>query len=91
LLVDPFKVSEAGPELVDLLRYPWNRIFSFNIDDAVEVAHKAVDIDRNQSVLQPLHFKEDFVENKNPDVLQLIHLHGSVRNPSEPFVFSYRQ
>jgi hypothetical protein len=83
-------VSEAGPELVDLLKYPWNRIFTFNIDDAIEVAHARC-VERNQSLLEPLHFKDDFVENKNPDVLQLIHLHGSVRNPSKPFVFSYRQ
>lgn len=84
-VVDRFRSSSAGPTLQKLSTFLWNRIFTFNIDDALEDAYWSA------AALQEIatyNFDDDYIEKQDATLLQIIHLHGWVRRLDSGFVFS---
>ena len=63
----------------------WRRIFTFNIDHALEVAYAS---SLSLQTPQVFHFKDAYAEIRRQDEVPLIHLHGIVRSPDRGFVFS---
>lgn len=72
LLKERFTVSNVTADMADLLRYPWQAVYTTNYDDALEIAAKAA------------HKPVDALNNTDdPDAavpnLPIIHLHGYVQ------------
>lgn len=72
LLKGRFTVSEVTSDMTDLLRYPWQTIYTTNYDDALEIAAHAA-----KKSVEPLNNTDD--ANTSTPNLPIIHLHGYVR------------
>jgi hypothetical protein len=70
LVTKMFSKCKAGPTVIRLTEYLWNRIFSFNIDDATESAYESVFLKPQQKAL-PLNFTDPYAESKYKDTLRL--------------------
>jgi SIR2-like domain len=72
LLKERFDVLHVTSDMADLLRYPWQAVYTTNYDNAIETAAK----DAHKSV-ESLNNTDDFsMETTN---LPVIHLHGSAK------------
>ena len=71
LLKERFSVSDVTSDMVDLLRYPWQAIYTTNYDNALRISAQAA----KQSV-DPLNNTDD----PRADTLKtpIIHLHGYI-------------
>ncbi len=85
-LVESFSQCKPGPTIRRLPRYLWRRLFTFNIDDALETLY-ATTSNRKQN-LAPLNFNAPFEPAPERPILQAIHLHGWVGSAASGFVFS---
>ena len=74
-----------GPSVTKLTPFLWRRIFTFNVDDAVENAYACPNVLQSPAVF---HFKDDYSEVRNVTEIPIIHLHGWVKQPHRGFVFS---
>ena len=72
LLRDRFTVSNVTSDMVDLLRYPWQAVYTTNYDNALEVAAQAA-----QKSIEALN-NTDQIDSVTPN-LPIIHLHGYVQ------------
>jgi hypothetical protein len=87
-VVSRFVGCKSGPTLKQVSKFVWNRVFTFNIDDALESAYL---VSSGPSPLQQaisFHFSDDYVEERDRSKLQIIHLHGWVGRKESGFVFS---
>lgn len=84
-VIDRFSKCIPGPTLEKFTKFIWRRIFTFNIDDALEVAYQSSD--SPQDILS-FHFSDDYVEIRERSTVPIIHLHGWVRLADRGFVFS---
>lgn len=84
-VIGRFRKCTPGLTNLRIPKFLWNRVFTFNIDDALETAYET-----SSSFQKPLlfHFNDDYVENRDCSKLPIIHLHGTVRQPDKGFVFS---
>ena len=81
LLKDRFTVSDVTSEQVDLLRYPWQSVYTTNHDDALEVAARAahIPVEVFNNTDDPDKFgKFGFVSDSGLASLPIVHLHGYV-------------
>ncbi len=85
-LTRPYSACQAGPSLEPLPRYLWQRIFTFNIDDAVENCFITGNSAKQQ--IGSLNFTDPFEPTTSRRSLQAIHLHGSANRPKDGYVFS---
>jgi len=72
LLKDRFTVSDVTTDMTDLLRFPWQTIYTTNYDNALELAANAANIRA-----ELLNNTDD--PRGNTVGLPIIHLHGYVR------------
>lgn len=83
-----FKYCTPSKEYIDLLKYPFFRIYSLNIDDALEAAagrylSKAFNVKhRNENITEPDQFYKR---------LDYIKLNGDIRNTKNGFIFSAQE
>ena len=84
-IVERFLECRPGPSVNKLTRFLWHRIFTFNIDDALEHAYRTPNHLQTPSVF---HFKDDYSEVTNLSHVPIIHLHGWVKQANKGFVFS---
>jgi len=84
-LVIKYSGCTPAEELRMLPDFIWKRLFTFNIDDAVEAAYGA----GSQQELVALNFDSTFEPDTDKSELQCVHLHGTVQQPDSGFVFSY--
>ena len=84
-VVDRFLGCTPGPSLNKLTGFLWHRIFTFNVDDALEHAYQRAECLQTPSIF---HFKDDFVETTNLSQIPIVHLHGWTGMPDKGFVFS---
>lgn len=72
LLKNRFNVSNVTSDMADLLRYPWQGVYTTNYDNALEISAQAA------------HIQADDLNNTDdPNIatqnLPIIHLHGYVK------------
>lgn len=72
LLKKQFTVSDSTSDMTDLLRYPWQVVYTTNYDNAIEVAAQAA-----HRQVDPLNNTDD--PKMVTTNLEIIHLHGYVR------------
>lgn len=75
-----------GPSLDSLPQYLWRRLFTFNIDDVLEVLFQNAKYSKQKLV--PLNFDAQFEPTPDRTELQSIHMHGWVHQPNSGYVFS---
>jgi hypothetical protein len=80
-----FQGCAPGPSLKSLTNFLWRRIFTFNVDDALEAAYQLTG--KHQSP-QIFHFDDPYVESQNLSQIPIVHLHGWVGAPDKPYVFA---
>jgi len=88
-LTDRYLGCKAGPTVCRLPRFVWKHAFTFNIDDALEVAYQAT-AQRKQSIV-PINFDSLYETFSSRYELPAIHLHGFARQPEKGYVFSLAQ
>ena len=88
LVTDPFSDCSVGPSVSGLTSFVWKRIFTFNIDDAVENAYES---DDPMQRLKSLNFTDTYEEVGQLTELPIVHLHGFVKRASEGYVFSIQE
>lgn len=86
LLSDRFHPSVSGLSLRAIPTFVWRRVFTLNIDDALEHAYET-SLSPLQSI-QPAHYVDSYSEPRSLDQLQVVHLHGYAREPEKGYVFS---
>ncbi len=84
-VVERFRDCQPGPSVTKLTQFIWRRIFTFNIDDALERAYGAPDLVQTLTVF---HFNDDYYEGRLLSEVPTIHLHGWIGRPDQGFVFS---
>lgn len=84
-ITNRFSGCTPGETLKALSSFIWRRAFTWNIDDATEAAYKLKGAKQN---LQPIHFRDDYNDERNLADLMLVKLHGSVTQPERKYVFS---
>ncbi|GBQ30326.1 hypothetical protein HLH34_14885 [Gluconacetobacter azotocaptans] len=72
LLKEQFTVSDSTGDMTDLLRYPWQVVYTTNYDNALEIAAQAA-----HRQVDPLNNTDD--PKTATTNLEIIHLHGYVR------------
>ncbi|KAB0265600.1 SIR2 family protein [Microvirga brassicacearum] len=70
-------------ELKELFQYSWRRLYTWNIDDAIENVKYAVQLRRYYSGL-----KDSVAIDEGIEYLHIIHLHGEATKPEHGFIFS---
>lgn len=71
LLKQRFSVSDVTTDMTDLLRYPWQAVYTTNYDDAIELAAKVA-----KRPVDSINNTDDPTREVN--ALPVIHLHGFV-------------
>lgn len=84
-----FSVNKVSQAIAQLPSFVWKRIFTLNIDNAIEFAYE-ISKDRKQS-LETLNFKDNFYIESDISKLQIIHLHGLIKQPDDGYVFNANQ
>lgn len=83
LLHDEFTKVNPSPELQAVFKYTWRRLYTWNIDDAVENVRGS---------LQRRKFYNGLIDkvsvHEGHDYLQVVHLHGEAAKPEHGFIFS---
>ena len=74
-----------GPSITPFPSFLWNRMFTFNIDDAMEAGYRDAN---GLQTLRSINFDDQFVDPTSPNELQIIHLHGYSQLATRGYVFS---
>lgn len=74
LLKSRFDVSSVPATMIDILSYPWRRIYTTNYDNAIELALERAN--RRKYSLSNINAPSDLP----PDGLAVIHLHGFIKH-----------
>ena len=82
-IIDLFSNVKASDYHKILIRFPWQKIYTINIDDLVENELANGELNVIQSSV-PL-------SRKNKNAIDYIKLHGCIRNPDGGFIFSHRE
>lgn len=85
-LVKPYTCGTVGPSLSHVPHYLWRRIFTFNVDDVLECAYERTPSRKQQEA--SVNHTAPFEPTPERSSVQIIHLHGSVRDPDAGFIFS---
>lgn len=83
-VIERFSACKAGQTVQKIKDFVWKRIFTFNIDDALEAAYASGGLQN----AMPHHFDDTFVEMESACDVPIIHLHGWVGHPDREFVFA---
>lgn len=80
-----FLNCQPGPALRALPKFLWKRIFTLNIDDALEAAYSIGDPYQTPVIR---NYRDTYEEVRERSSVPIIHLHGFVRKPEDGYVFS---
>lgn len=84
-ITNRFSGCKPGPALRSLTSFIWKRIFTLNIDDALEAAYST-----GEPYQRPIvrNYRDHYEEVRSSAEVPLIHLHGFTQRPSDGYVFS---
>ncbi|WP_316195674.1 MULTISPECIES: SIR2 family protein [unclassified Bradyrhizobium] len=84
-LTERFSNCTAGETCKRLTTFIWSRIYTLNIDDALENAYT---VNGSQQIIESLTHKSPYVNSDDVNLLKIIHVHGWARKPGDGYVFS---
>lgn len=80
-----FANPTPGPTVRKLCEFRWRRIFTLNIDNALENAY---DVNpRRAQKPKSLNFVDPYQEIRDTSVVPILHLHGLVTRPGDGYIF----
>ncbi|MBB4009343.1 P-loop NTPase [Allorhizobium taibaishanense] len=82
LFTKEFTRIVPAAELNELFQYSWRRLYTWNIDDAVENVRSSVQLRRYYNGL-----KDRVAVDEGIEFLHVIHLHGEASKPEHGFIF----
>lgn len=74
-----------GPALRRIPTFIWRRIFTLNIDDALEAAYAAGD---SYQIPSLKHFRDTYEDVRDRSEVPIIHLHGFTQRSNDGYIFS---
>lgn len=86
-----FECREVGTTIEKIAKVAWRRVYTFNVDNCLEVALRhtlrksSIDPDVG---LQSLNYIDDYVDLSPEVKASIVHLHGTIERASEGYVFS---
>lgn len=83
LFTKEFSRIKPAPELNELFQYSWRRLYTWNIDDAIENVRLSAQHRRYYNGL-----KDRVASDEGIGFLHVVHLHGEVTKPEHGFIFS---
>lgn len=89
LITDRFSPSTPGSTVRAIADFRWKRVFTLNVDDALERAYETRPLPVQS--LKPYNHDALFESEHNLGVLPVIHLHGWAREPDKDYVFSFAE
>lgn len=84
-ITDRFANCKPGPGLLRIPAFNWRRIYTLNIDDALEAAYS---VSPGHQSPTPLTHQSQFAEATDVDSIQIVHIHGWAARPEDGYVFS---
>jgi hypothetical protein len=84
-LTKRFSNCTAGHTNKKISEFIWSRVYTLNIDDALENAYSGGKI---QQTVEPITHKTPYTNAQDVNQLQIIHVHGWARAPEDGYVFS---
>lgn len=85
LLIDRFSGCTPSAALSAIPHFLWKRIFSLNVDDALQAAYE--DGTRYQDQVTR-NYRDPLEEEQSRAIVPVIHLHGWTGRPEQGFIFS---
>lgn len=82
LFTKEFTRVAPSAELNELFQYSWRRLYTWNIDDAIENVRSTVQLRRYYNGL-----KDRVAVDEGIEYLHVIHLHGEASKPEHGFIF----
>lgn len=79
----------AGPTNKAITTFRWRRIFTLNVDDALEQAYEA-NPQRAQD-FKVLNFNDEYEEIRDSSVVPIVHLHGFSRRSEDGYIFDIKE
>jgi hypothetical protein len=88
-IVEPFTCVKPGNTVETLCKYPWQRIFTLNVDNCLEVSLRPYQrLAAGLLDLEVINFNDDFSELTPVKLQSIVHLHGYVEDKKSGFIFS---
>ena len=87
-LTDRFSNCVPGESLLHVPSFVWKRIYTLNIDDAVEAAYNKV---TSHQIVEVKSHKSPYIDANDVNVIQVIHVHGWSTKPDDGYVFSLEE
>lgn len=88
-LADCFTVDEVPKWQSTLFHYPWNRVYTTNIDNVLEIAHAHAKYSRKLGgEFSFFNYCEPGVVNNALGAIPVVTIHGSISKPKDGFIFS---
>lgn len=84
-ITERFSGCVPGPALRAIPSFIWRRIFTLNVDDALEAAYRTADA---YQVPLVRNFPDLYDEARSNAEVPIIHLHGFTQRPNDGYVFS---
>jgi hypothetical protein len=89
LITQRFSNCQPGPSVEAITSFRWKRIFTLNVDDALEAAY-----DKQSLPVQSyktFNFVDPYEEIRDLTTVPIIHLHGWARRPKDKYVFDINE
>lgn len=85
LITQRFSSTNPGPAVCKVPTFPWRRIFTLNVDDAVEQAYSSMPAMQSLDVF---NYRDVYQESRDLSSVPIVHLHGLAARPRDGYVFS---
>lgn len=89
LITQRFSNCQPGPSVEAITQFRWKRIFTLNVDDALESAY-----DKQALPIQsykPFNYVDPYEEIRDLTTVPIIHLHGWARRPEDKYIFDIKE
>jgi len=81
-----FMTKKVGESLMNISKYVWRSIFTFNIDNVIEKLY--AEAEDSMQHIKSINYRDRYTLVNNISELQVIHLHGYVEQEKDEYVFS---